>query len=77
MLRGDFYEAYGENAKRISDKLNLTLTSKDVGKENRVPLAGYPKHIHEDYIKKLRKSHPIILYENGVQKYIIKEEMEM
>ena len=49
---GDFYEVFGENAKILSDKLGLTLTSRDCGLENRVPMVGFPYHIAEAYVTK-------------------------
>lgn len=35
---GDFYEVFGENAKLVADKLEMTLTSRDLGLEERVPI---------------------------------------
>ena len=60
---GDFYEAFNENAERIAKVLDLTLTSKDVGLQNKIPLAGFPIHIKETYIKKLQKYYTILIIE--------------
>ena len=49
---GDFYEVFGKNAKTLSDKLGLTLTSRDCGLESRVPMVGFPYHIAEAYVTK-------------------------
>lgn len=49
---GDFYEVFGENAKILADKLDLTLTSRDCGLESRVPMVGFPYHIAEAYVTK-------------------------
>lgn len=66
---GDFYEAYNENAKRIASVLDLTLTSQDVGLENRIPLAGFPVHIKDKYLEKLRKQYTVLIIENDEIKF--------
>ena len=50
---GDFYEIFGENAKKVSAALDLTLTSRDCGLEERVPMVGYPYHVADLYVAKL------------------------
>jgi DNA mismatch repair protein MutS len=50
---GDFYEMFFEDAKIASKILNLTLTSREAGKNNRVPMCGVPYHAAETYISKL------------------------
>lgn len=50
---GDFYEAFNEDATVLSDELDLTLTGRDVGLENRVPLVGFPYHVSDAYIAKI------------------------
>ena len=49
---GDFYEVFGENAKILAEKLDLTLTGRDCGLESRVPMVGFPYHIAEAYVTK-------------------------
>lgn len=61
---GDFYEAYNENAKRIANILNLILTSRDVGLENKVTLAGFPIHIKDKYLEKIQKFYTVLIIEN-------------
>lgn len=61
---GDFYEAYNENAKKIANILNLILTSRDVGLENKVALAGFPVHVKEKYLEKLQKYYTVLTIEN-------------
>lgn len=61
---GDFYEAFNENAERIAKVLDLTLTSKDVGLQNKIPLAGFPIHVKETYIEKLQKYYTILIIES-------------
>ncbi|HHI87428.1 MAG TPA: DNA mismatch repair protein MutS, partial [Candidatus Cloacimonetes bacterium] len=50
---GDFYETFFEDAKRASKLLGITLTTRDKKKKNPVPLAGFPYHALENYLKKL------------------------
>ncbi len=50
---GDFYEALGDHAIKISDALGLTLTGRDCGLKNRVPMCGVPYHAFEVYLSKL------------------------
>lgn len=53
---GDFYELFLEDAKIGAHILNITLTSKPVGKDNRIPMAGVPYHAVDSYINKLVKA---------------------
>ena len=50
---GDFYETFDEDAKKLSSILNIALTARDVGAENKVPLAGIPYHSLENNLQKL------------------------
>ncbi len=50
---GDFYETFYEDAKTCSKVLGLTLTSRDKGSDNPVPLAGVPYHAIDGYLKKM------------------------
>ena len=50
---GDFYEMFFEDAKTASQELELTLTSRNKGKEDSVPLCGFPYHAVSSYITKL------------------------
>ena len=53
---GDFYEMFGEDAKKASKELDLMLTTRDRSKENpedRVPMCGVPYHSAEAYIARL------------------------
>ena len=52
---GDFYEMFGEDARRASAILEITLTSRDFGNGNRLPLCGVPHHSSEHYIARLLK----------------------
>lgn len=50
---GDFYEMFGDDAKTAADVLNLTLTGRDCGLAERVPMTGVPFHAADAYISKL------------------------
>ena len=50
---GDFYELFNEDAIEISRVLDLTLTSKSCGMEEKAPMCGVPYHAAESYIAKL------------------------
>ncbi|MBI4845087.1 MAG: DNA mismatch repair protein MutS [Candidatus Omnitrophica bacterium] len=50
---GDFYEMFFDDAKTASAILSLTLTSREAGKNNRVPMCGIPFHAGENYISRL------------------------
>lgn len=50
---GDFYEMFFEDAKLVSKELDLTLTGKDCGMEERAPMCGIPYHAYESYAQKL------------------------
>ncbi len=50
---GDFYEMFFEDAKSASRELDLVLTGKDCGLEERAPMCGVPHHAVEQYIAKL------------------------
>ena len=50
---GDFYEMFFDDAILASRELEITLTGKDCGQEERAPMAGVPHHAAEMYIAKL------------------------
>lgn len=50
---GDFYEMFYEDAKIASKELELTLTGRDCGQEERAPMCGVPFHSCEGYIARL------------------------
>ncbi len=50
---GDFYEMFFEDAKTASQELELTLTGKDCGLEERAPMCGIPWHAADTYITRL------------------------
>ena len=52
---GDFYETFDSDAKLLSKELDIALTSREMGKGQRVPLAGIPFHSLETYLSVLIK----------------------
>ncbi|MEO8539803.1 MAG: DNA mismatch repair protein MutS [bacterium] len=50
---GDFYETFDDDAKLVASELQITLTSKPMGKDLRVPLAGVPYHSIDGHVAKL------------------------
>ncbi|MBQ9899986.1 MAG: DNA mismatch repair protein MutS [Acholeplasmatales bacterium] len=50
---GDFYEMFFDDAYTASRELELALTGKDAGREERVPMCGVPFHAADQYIEKL------------------------
>ncbi len=52
---GDFYEMFFDDAKIASKELELTLTGRDCGQEERAPMCGVPYHSYEAYVARLIK----------------------
>jgi DNA mismatch repair protein MutS len=50
---GDFYETFDKDAETVARELDIVLTSRPVGKNERVPLAGIPHHALDSYLAKL------------------------
>ncbi len=77
---GDFYEMFYEDAKVASDELDLVLTGKDCGQEERAPMCGVPYHSCEAYIARLvEKGHKVAICEQtedpATAKGIVKREV--
>jgi DNA mismatch repair protein MutS len=53
---GDFYETFDEDARIVARELDIVLTSRNIAKGHRVPMAGVPCHAAEAYIAKLVKN---------------------
>src|SRR5512141_2442074 len=50
---GDFYETFDDDARIVSSVCDVVLTSRPVGNDERVPLAGVPYHAIDTYVAKL------------------------
>ena len=70
---GDFYEVFGENAVMVGNELELTITSRDVGIENRIPMIGFPYHAAEMYFAKIVKKHDLYIIENDEEKQFMEK----
>lgn len=61
---GDFYETFDEDARIVSRELEIVLTSREMGKGNRVPMAGVPYHALDNYLARLvSKGHKVAICE--------------
>jgi DNA mismatch repair protein MutS len=50
---GDFYETFDDDARTASRELEIVLTAREMGKGNKIPLAGIPYHALDGYLAKL------------------------
>ena len=63
---GDFYEMFFDDAKTVSRELELTLTGKSCGMEERAPMCGVPYHSAETYIARLvKKGYTVVVCEQA------------
>jgi len=53
---GDFYETFGEDAKKAAGVLGITLTKRGAGSDSETALAGFPHHSLNTYLPKLVKA---------------------
>ncbi|HHW30515.1 MAG TPA: DNA mismatch repair protein MutS [Clostridiaceae bacterium] len=77
---GDFYEMFFEDAEIASAELEITLTGRDCGLEERAPMCGVPYHAAETYIAKLlSKGYKVAICEQtedpALAKGIVKREV--
>ena len=52
---GDFYETFDDDARIVARELEIALTSREMGRGGRVPLAGIPYHALDSYLARLMK----------------------
>jgi DNA mismatch repair protein MutS len=50
---GDFYETFDEDARLVSRLLEITLTAREMGKGQKIPMAGIPHHALDNYLARL------------------------
>ncbi|MDA1218256.1 MAG: DNA mismatch repair protein MutS [Chloroflexi bacterium] len=61
---GDFYETFDDDAQLAARELEITLTSRSMGKDLKVPMAGVPAHALESYLARLiKKGHKVAICE--------------
>lgn len=63
---GDFFEVFGENAVKISNAFDLTLTGRDCGINERVPMIGFPYHASDMYLHKISERFDLVIVEDTV-----------
>lgn len=74
---GDFYEIMGEKAVEIAREIDLALTSRECGLEERVPMIGFPYHASENYFAKIAKTHGLLVVEtDGNTRFISQKNCE-
>lgn len=77
---GDFYEMFFDDAKTVSKELQITLTARSCGQQEKAPMCGVPYHAAEPYISKLvEKGYKIAICEQtqdaNNSKGIVKREV--
>ncbi len=61
---GDFYEVFDEDARIASQELDIVLTAREMGKGNKVPMAGIPHHALDNYLGRLiTRGHKVAICE--------------
>ena len=73
---GDFYEVMGEKAEQAAAILDLTLTGRNVGLDERIPMCGFPYHVAEQYIEKLLDKVSVVVVEPDREPFFIKSHIE-
>ena len=73
---GDFYEVMGEKAEQAAEILGLTLTGRNVGPPERVPMCGYPYHVADTYLEKLIERTSVIVVEPDAEPFKILSRAE-
>ena len=75
MRLGDFYEVFGKNARILAGELSLTLTGRDVGLAERVPMIGFPYHAAQNYFRKMvRCGHRLAVMDSEDNIYTLSPE---
>ncbi len=77
---GDFYETFDDDARLASRELEITLTSREMGKGHRVPMAGIPHHALDNYLARLiNRGHKVAICEQvtkpGETKGLVQREV--
>ena len=77
---GDFFEMFYDDARTVSAELELTLTGKDCGEEERAPMCGVPYHAADSYINRLvERGHKVVVCDQvedpALAKGLVKREI--
>ena len=70
MRVGDFYEVFGDTAVAAAQALGLTLVTRDLGLEERVPMIGFPYHRADYYIEQIRTFANLAMIDSDTEKRI-------
>lgn len=73
---GDFYEVFGDKAVVVGTYLNLTITSRDCGLDERIPMIGFPYHCSEIYFDKISAQYTLAIIENDELTFYQDEDEE-
>ena len=73
---GDFYEVMGEKAEQAATILDLTLTGRNVGLLERVPMCGFPYHVADRYFGKLTETVSVVVVEPDAEPFKILSRAE-
>lgn len=73
---GDFYEVMGEKAEQAANILDLTLTGRNVGLDERIPMCGFPYHVADRYFGKLTESVSVVVVEPDAEPFKILSRAE-
>ena len=74
MRVGDFFEIFGEAAVTVAKELEMTLTSRDCGLPDRVPMIGYPFHKADIYRDKIRAFANVAVIDGDSKNFYPKHE---
>lgn len=70
MRVGDFYEVFSDAAVTAAQALSLTLASRDMGLEERVPMIGFPYHKADYYIEQIRSFTNLAMIDSDTEKRV-------
>ena len=73
---GDFYEVMGNKAEQAANILDLTLTGRNVGLDERIPMCGFPYHVADRYFGKLTESVSVVVVEPDAEPFKILSRAE-
>ncbi len=73
---GDFYEVFGDKAVVVGTYLDLTITNRDCGLDERIPMIGFPYHCSEIYFDKISAQYTLAIIENDELTFYQDEDEE-
>ena len=71
---GDFYEVFGDGAVKIANALELTLTGRDCGLDERIPMIGFPYHSCDTYFRKIAVNCKLVIVEDNEATIYVPEQ---